>query len=109
MKPSCWVVTACVDALGGADQRDAQPLQLIQDQGQVRQRSAKPVQFVHDHPGHLAGPDLAHHGVELWPGHFGPGLMLDEEPDFQVASGPTKSLQLLSRMRAVNPMVPTPV
>jgi len=82
LKPPCWVVTAGVDALRGADQRDAQPLKLIEDQSQVRQRSAKPVQFVHDHPGHLAGPHLAHHGVELWPCDLGTRLMLDEEPDF---------------------------
>lgn len=36
------------------------------------------------------------YGIELWEGHFGPGLMLNEEPNFRVASGPTKSLQLLS-------------
>ena len=31
LKPSCWVVTTCVDALGSADQRDSQPLQLVED------------------------------------------------------------------------------
>ncbi len=80
--PSCWIVTAGVDALVGADQGDAKPLQLIEDQSQVRQRPVKPVQLVHEYPGHLAAPDLAHHGVVLWSGDPGPGLMLDEEPDF---------------------------
>ena len=31
LKPSCWVVAAGVDALGSADQRDSQPLQLVED------------------------------------------------------------------------------
>jgi hypothetical protein len=33
LKPSCWIVAAGVNALGGADERDAKPLQLVEDQG----------------------------------------------------------------------------
>jgi hypothetical protein len=41
-----------------------------------------PVPILKIRPIHLAGPDFAHHGVELWSGHLDPGLMLDDEPDF---------------------------
>ena len=80
LKPSSRVVAAGIDALGGADEGDAQPLKLVQDEGQVGEAAAKSVQLVDDHPGHLAGPDLAHHGVQLRPSDFCTGLTLDEEP-----------------------------
>jgi hypothetical protein len=37
LEPPYWVVVAGVDTLGGADQRDSKPLQLVEDQGQVGQ------------------------------------------------------------------------
>ena len=67
------------------------------------ERPPKSVQLVNDHPGHLAGPDLAHHGVELWPSHFCSGLPLDEQPGLGVASRLTKHPQLLSL--GVGPLV----
>ena len=81
--------------MGGADQRDSKPLQLVEDQGKVGQRTRQSVQHLNDHSALFSGPELVYHGVSLWLGNLSLGLMLDEDPDFRVAFRLTKHLQLL--------------
>ena len=70
-------------------------MKLVEDESELCQAATKEVQIVDNHPDFLADPDLAHPGVELWPGDFCAGLRLDEEPDLGIAFGLTKCLQLL--------------
>ena len=67
------VLLRSVDPLAAGDQRDLQPIDFIQDQGQMRQAATQSIQFVHDQSPDSPSADVLHQPVELGARGLGPG------------------------------------
>lgn len=95
LEPPSRVVVAGVDALAAGDERYPEPVQFVEDQGQVGETPAQPVELVNDQTLNLASPDTLHQLVQFWPRRLGPGNPVGVERQVAPAALAAVAFQLL--------------
>src|SRR5258706_8096586 len=72
LESSSRVVGARIDSLAASYQGNFQPVQFVQDQGQMCKASTQPIEFVYDQPIDLPSADIPHQPIQRRPVRLGP-------------------------------------
>ena len=76
LKIASRVLLRSVDSLAAGDQRDFQPVEFIQDQGQMRQAASQSIQFVDDQTPDSTSADVLQQSVKFGAGGLGSGNLV---------------------------------